>query len=472
MVLGGLGATALAVALGSASAVQPSLTARVVIGGAAAAVFVRYPFALLLTWATAAMFGDLRVEALGGQSIFGALTYVSLPCFALVAVPRMPRLIREQPWVGLWLAFVALVFINLPRSPQPLGEAIREFVGYPATLCVLTLAATELKNARRAALLTWAVLIPSTVIALIAVYQYFAGVGGLESQGVYRVFSVFEWTNTLAFFLIVPLGWTAALIRITRDQRVRLVVMGLFMVLAAAEFFTFGRGGWLGAVIAVCAPLLITLRPVRLVPARGLALLGALGIVAVTLAFLPGVDLSERVGDVANVQGRAMIWDYVLGRAMDQPFIGHGFGGAADLTAQAIDELTSQGVHNSYVMIFFDYGAVGLLLFCATWMALLAQLALTLFRVSRTGAAVLLATIFTTLGVLVYSGAGLELVDFAPSMYLWLIAGWASAGLVGARLASNRPQLAGELQPEHIHARERSARDRQLQQLRPSQQRT
>jgi hypothetical protein len=315
---------------------------------------------------------------------------------------------------------------------------------------VLALFATELGAPRRFAALTWAVLIPASAVAALGCYQYFHGVGGLESQGVYRVFSVFEWTNTLAFFLIVPLGWAAFVIRNAESRRTRLAGWAVFGVLTACEFFTFGRGGWIGALIAVSGPLVIAGPPPRIVASRALAFGSAALVGALVLISWSALGLSARVADIANIQGRAMIWDYVFRRAMDDPIIGHGFWASNALTAQAMDELVSQGIHNSYLMVFFDYGLIGLVLFCGVWLLLLAQLARQIGRFDRTGLRLALAAGFTTLGVLIYSGSGIELVDFAPSMYLWMLLGYAL-------------QLTQDHKPAEVDQRENAARDAERQ---------
>jgi O-antigen ligase len=460
-------AAGLALVVGALSAALPSLVARVVLGACVAGLFVRYPFALVLTWGGLAMFGNNRLDVLGGQSIFGALTYLSLPCFALVGLPRLGRLIRTHPWLGIWVAFVLLVFINLPRSPLDLSEAARQFIGYPATIGIFVLAVTELTTRRRAAWLTWIVLMPAAAIGAYGVYQYVAGVGGYDSQGVYRVFSIFSWTNTLAFFLIVPLGWAAYIVRDAPTLRVRLSAAALLVVLGACEFFTFGRGGWLGAALAVGGPLLIVGPPARVSLSRPMTLALGLIVLAVGVTLLPGLDLSERVEDVANLQGRAMIWEYVFRRAMDDPIIGQGFEAATEVTAMAVDDLVSQGVHNTYLMVFFDFGAIGLAIFCAAFAGLFARLVQDARRAAdRRTLRLRMAAAFTTLGVLVYSGSGLELVDFAPSIYLWLMLGW-TLRPIGAEVASGAGglQLPRRRQPAEIQAREHATEDQQLQPL-------
>jgi O-antigen ligase len=457
---------ALAAAVGALAAAQPSLVGRGVLGAAVAVFFVRHPYALVLVWGALAMFGDNRLDELGGQSIFGALTYVSLPCFFIVAAPRVPRLVRQQPWLGVWIAFVLLVLVNLPRSPLALPEAIRQFIGFPATVGILTLAATELRSLRRFVWLTWAILVPSVGVAAYGCYQYFAGVGGLDSQGVYRVFSVFAWTNTLAFFLIVPIGWAAFVVRDATRLRVRLAGGSALIVLTAAEFFTFGRGGWLGAGLALAGPLLIAGPPARVLPSRPLFVVAGLAAIAVAVSLVPGLDLSARIEDVANIQGRALIWDYVFRQALEDPIIGQGFWAVDALTSNASDELVSQGVHNAYLMIFFDYGVIGLTIFCAAWIVLSAQFAMLLRTARRSSMHFILAAGCATLGVLVYSGSGLELVDFAPSIYLWLMVGaamsqvWASAPSHAGPL-----ELARDDQPAQIESAEQAAHPKQLQPL-------
>src|SRR4051812_30032852 len=80
-------ALGLALLLGAASAMMPLMLAKLMLGSVAALVFVLRPRWLLFTWAVVAMFGDLRIDQ---QTSFGALTYVSLPCFALTLFRNLP----------------------------------------------------------------------------------------------------------------------------------------------------------------------------------------------------------------------------------------------------------------------------------------------------------------------------------------------------------------------------------------------
>ena len=83
---------------------RQTITLLAVLGAALAGFFVKYPYALVLTWGALGMFGDIRLEMLGGQSLFGALTYLSLPCFLIVAAPihvRTPCHRSAERWSRL-----------------------------------------------------------------------------------------------------------------------------------------------------------------------------------------------------------------------------------------------------------------------------------------------------------------------------------------------------------------------------------
>jgi O-antigen ligase len=392
---------------------------RFMIGAALAVVFAARPRWALLAWAAAGMFGDLRF---GQQSLFGGLAYVSLPCFFLGLARGLPICLKRHIWVRLWLAFLIIVFLNTFRSPLSLNEAWRNYTGYFCTLAIAVLILTTIPTLRLASQLILVFLLGSVAIAAYAWYQFFFHAGGsADVGGLYRIFSVFGWSNTQGFFFIAPLGIATFCLISARKPRARVFYALSLAILTGGMFFTFGRAAWLAGTIAVLGPFLASGSRTRALP---LAL--AFAAVPVLLALGAGLDLSQRVTDTLNVQGRQLIWGIVLQRALEAPVLGRGFWADEAFINTTPDMLVAQGFHNIYLLVFFDYGLVGLTLFLGTWVTFVWGC---LRRISRSHAAeryFLITAMSIVLGVLTYSYTGLELIDFAPSIYVWMVLAWAS----------------------------------------------
>jgi hypothetical protein len=230
---------------------------------------------------------------------------------------------------------------------------------------------------------------------------------------VYRVFSVFSWANTLGFALIVPFGLVA--VRVGSVQRTSGSILDyvVLLILAGGLFVSFGRAAWIGAAIAVLVPLFLS--PSIRLTQRLLVTLGTLALVASSIL---RVDLGDRILEASNLPGREYIWSLVFQHLSDFIWTGQGFM-ASDYLARVSSDIPD-AIQNIYLVVLYDYGIAGLVLFLATWFVFAVEIVLRTRGASegmigsRWGALGMLA------GVLVYSLTGSSFFDFAPSIYIWL----------------------------------------------------
>jgi O-antigen ligase len=186
--------------------------------------------------------------------------------------------------------------------------------------------------------------------------------------------------------------------------------------------FTFGRGGWIAGAIAVLGPLLMT---------RGAkwrwVFVVALGAAVLVLVPVLSSSLGDRLEDPTNILGREVVWNVGLHAAMGAPVFGHGFWGDYTFFATTADTLVARGLHNIYLLVFYDFGLVGLVLFIATWLAFWTEAAIQVRSHADSRRAVYLTASAVLLAVLIFEAAANLLWDFSPSIYLWLTLAWASA---------------------------------------------
>jgi O-antigen ligase len=407
-------------AVGVLAATNPLSIVRLAAGLAAAAILVAHPYFLVVVWSAAAAFGDIALP--GGQSLFGALSQVSLPCLLLALARDLPRVAKRQPWIVAWAGFVLVVLFNIPRAQIDTLEALKLSTGYFDSLALAIVIMTRVRTAQQARYLLWITIATACVIALIACYQFASRSGGADvGLGVYRVFGVFNWANTLGFYLICPQGIASYLLVTSPSLRGRLGAGLAVLILTSGLFFTFGRAAWIGGMLAVAGPVVLgsaarrAVVPVSILVAAPLVLVSTLGL-----------DLSHRLGDTADYAGREMIWQVVLNRALQSPVFGYGFNADGVLMTTTPDMLVAQGVHNIYLVVLYNYGIVGLLPFVCTWLAFAWQAALRLRGSNRDERCLLIAALSVLAGVLAYSHTGLELFAFGASTYVWILLAVAS----------------------------------------------
>jgi O-antigen ligase len=270
------------------------------------------------------------------------------------------------------------------------------------------------------------ILLGSCAVAGYACYQFFAEVGGFaEGGGVYRTFSVFGWSNTLGFFLIMPAGLAAFVVINARDGMARLGSLAALTIIGSGLFFTFGRAAWIGAAVAVAGPVLrstSSLKSVLVLPAMAI-----LGLFAVDVT---DIDLSDRLTDPTNYIGREVVRDIGIRLSMESPLFGHGFLSSSDLFESTYDTLLARGFHNIYVLTLYEFGLIGLIIFLLTWVVFAVECVRRFPRAGPRQRHALVTALSILAGVLLASWAGNDLINFAPSIYLWIILAWASASRV------------------------------------------
>ena len=247
------------------------------------------------------------------------------------------------PWFGfVWLSLIWCERIGRRELQDAMQVTMPLLVGIASALFVTS--ETELRRFLR---VMYAL---PVLLAVIVVLNLRAGAGEV-SNGTYRVLSLTATLVGCVFLAGLP--------------RRRLVPLVGWASCLALTVVTGSRAATLALVtVPAVHPLYTSL--------RGRVLIGlALVAVATSLFYLP--VFQERFffagyGSIEDLAagnyldfGRFAAWDAILAEAWRHPTLGAGIGSAYDFVPRVWGEMTQ--VHNDYLRIFFELGAIGLVLF-------------------------------------------------------------------------------------------------------------
>ncbi len=307
----------------------------------------------------------------------GGLAMALLVCVAgaLSFRPSHVRQVVENRPAAVWLllAFGAWVIASSAWSPHPDHRQAYKLAAIAPLGLMFVGAATADPRARRL-----------TMAGGLAAFVVLALLIGVEAA--------FGMPLNRAAQPDLPLG------EIGRNaSRGATTVLALTWGVAGGLVALGGRARWAGAVLVLAASAALSLQFDQLSNAVGFGL----GLAAFLLAFaLPRVTIALVTGGLAfwmlaapfltplvlgnqrlvdalplSWAARAGIWDYVCGRIMEQPWIGHGLDASRAVTdrIQIRDQLDMRGVplhpHSASLHVWFETGAVGAVLAAATLLA-------------------------------------------------------------------------------------------------------
>lgn len=273
-------------------------------------------------------------------------------------------------WFAAYLLVLVLSLLNarsLLEGLQTLARQASYFVLYYVTVDLLR---------RRAAVyrLVDAVLAGALLVGLIGLAQYVLGwnlsVSGLTGEGAEairgRIGSTQENPNFLSEYLILLIPVVLARLLGERRRLARAFHIVNLLVLVAAEFLTYTRGGWLGLAVAVAVFIL-------LVDVRYLVVAAAAGLAAVPL--VPG--MLERLGDLLDFSSgsgafRLKLYQAALLIWLRSPWLGVGAGNYLEVYPDIIRDYPLLDVrfwtyssHNAYLTVAAETGLLGLVCFLA-----------------------------------------------------------------------------------------------------------
>ena len=229
------------------------------------------------------------------------------------------------------------------------------------------------------------------------------------------------------------------------------------------QYLSRREGGWSAGSRTVAALLAITLlrtlskttivafvvgQVYLLVFDRGMSrkskMVLGLASVAVVAAFWPLIvryaAVYENAGNQSDtLTGRLGIWAYVLARALEQPWIGHGFHSFRNVIPP-FGSFEAWHAHNELLQQFYAYGVVGIVLVVGTYWSL--------YRYAQRVGAPEVRVLVTSLVIFVVVRGLADTENFDLSLPLWLIT---LLSLTLARARRTNGGVAGFSAPCRVH---------------------
>jgi O-antigen ligase len=431
----------LALAAGGAAAVAPlqALTATLALG------FVGLAFIDLaagLTAFTLLVFLEL-IPAVSASGV--TPTKVAGAVLVLAAVRQRGRrfLAREHPllwYVGLALAVWAFASTLWAGS---VGVAASQAYRLALGFLLVTIVVAAVRERRHVLWLVGAYVVGGLVAAVVGFLTTSADPAG----GVSRLGGAAGDPNELAAVLIPALALVGFALGVVRGTIPRLAVGSLAMTLALAIFLTQSRGGLVALAVTLVAAIVLggPIRPYLVAITLAVA---AAGLTYFVLVAPP--EVNERLMHPSGGSGRTELWQVAARAFDDHPVTGVGAGNfplvAPRYAAETIDLSEPRlivddphVVHNTYLDVLAELGAVGLLLFAAFVLGLLRLAAVAVKGFARTGDQELE---LLSRGLLVGTLGMLAAFFFISGQYekqLWLLLGLGAALESLMRTAAARP---------------------------------
>lgn len=276
-----------------------------------------------------------------------------------------------------------------------------------------------------------------------------AGVKVLASSGIaISLVAIFQVTTGVVVFGMRSFA-LAALIALAAAIAVpsgRVVSRFAPLVIVVAVVASLSRTASIIAVLLLAGLVVRRPRGRRIVLALGAIAVAAIGVWTLITSYAPlrdrflgGDNAAEFGGLSINTSGRSALWDALFNSAVTSPVFGQGPGSAAALVQARFFPILLP--HNEYLRLFHDLGVVGLALFAAGCVALIARIAT---RAARTDHPIHWAALFGVIAAL--AAASTDNVFLYPFVMVPL------AALVGLSLglpATGREQFATKSKEFH-----------------------
>ncbi|HXR64851.1 MAG TPA: O-antigen ligase family protein [Ktedonobacteraceae bacterium] len=367
-------ATMIALAAGAiATARNALLTLRIGLGSLLLLCFLRYPFALLVAWASITIGIGSSLAVFNGNNLD---TMLILPLLGLLVFLPWKEIIRRMPsliWVALYLAWI---MAGISLSPLDTRAFLTFWLTMLASVGVGALTIILITTRQRLCIVINVLLATALLAALYGLYGFVARQHGEvdPDTSLFRITSLFTQATTFAFYLalLLPLAFYRCLY--TRGV-FQLVSITAALCLLGALLLTFTRSAYVGVflgmvIMACCLPV----RRARAPLIGGLLFFSG---IAFYLAWNGHLPLFARFfnEDTATLNGRVYLWQALLRNFQITRWFGCGLQASDQLLAYLHVGAAGQGVigtapHSLFLGTLYDHGVIGLLFLCIAFFSL------------------------------------------------------------------------------------------------------
>ena len=357
------------------------LVGLIIVSVPAALVLLNYPFAAILLWLAISPLFVVTVND-AQRSIFWVLHRAMIPAtIILVIFARQFGETAKQKkplflgWVDVaTLGFIGLISANiLLFSDNPNRLFILFYDRILISFCLywlIRLLTPDEKDLKR---LIWTALIILVFESIIGLMSWFApALLPLQWRGPllgYRTYGTLrepaEYGMLLVFSAFLLFQWAMN----HKPGVIRTLFMSGFGLGMVMVWFTFSRGSWLGAIIAV----------IGLLPIYPKAILRMAAVVVVVMGILIGGILAtqysyanERINQSNTIDNRILLLYTSLNMVKEKPFMGWGYENfnryKNDFIDRSIVKLSARDAaavtsHNTYLTIIIELGLIGFFLY-------------------------------------------------------------------------------------------------------------
>lgn len=308
-------------------------------------------------WAAFCLFSTMLVQWVP-PGIF-ILFYLAM--FLGLLAGSMAGGLRLEPTV-LWLyaGLLAVVFLSLIGSDLSLSTLLDRLILYPFGAMVLLQFRSD-RGFRS---------VVATAIATSLAIAVWVVVRADQADFAYRADLEVN-QNVVSFYVGVGFVLALAWLLSVEGRRVagRWAMLGMTLALGVMVYSLLLLASR-GTIIAIAVTLLVLgVRTAARRPRRLLLLLTVLALAGLGLLLPGGAGLLERFESESTLTGggRTQIWSTVGAELMAsgpaELLLGHGFDSSSALVSRSFGTLNS--THNAYLLIAYDFGLIGLLLFLA-----------------------------------------------------------------------------------------------------------
>lgn len=362
-----LGVTLVALLISVLATLHDALvTLRICLGLSLLLSSLRYPFVLLLAWASLDVCIGSSLAFFNGNNLDLLLI---LPLLCLLPILPWKRIIRRMPSLCWLTLFLGWVLLGLNLSPLAPGAFLTLWLSILASsVGVSALTVTLITTRRRFLGLIDALLITALLVALYGLYGFVTRQNGeIDPETLlFRATSWFTQATTCAFYLC-PVIFLAFYRCFFARGILRPIYILVALCLLGMLLLTFTRSAYicvfLGTLLmALCLPSART----RLRVVCGLLLLCSGMLYAGWSVHQP---LLARFfsGNVATLNGRLYLWQALLSNFQVTSWLGSGLQSSDQLLAYLHVGIAGRGVigtapHSLFLGTLYDHGIIGLLL--------------------------------------------------------------------------------------------------------------
>jgi putative peptidoglycan lipid II flippase len=401
-----------------------SYTVRAAFGSLIVLAFLRYRYALLITWVMLDVFIGSSLQIFQGKNIDTGLT---IPTLLLMTCVPLKQTFRRMPSLAFLLAYLLWVFASIGISDISIGAFLTSWLLLLDCLGVGVLVINVLTTRQRLMRFIDAILLVSTFISLYGIYGYITKQNGLAdaTTSLFRIGSIFGQAPTvLAFFLliVIPLAIYRA---ITLHGLKRAGVSMLALIFWVALGLTFTRTAFISLPLGII--ILILFLPsgkMKISLLSGIVALAVLTVLLVKLGNLPVFDRFFNQ-DITTLNGRTYIWQALLDHFDPTKLLGNGFN-ASDLLLTNLRVGFGGGViatsaHDLFLGTLYDHGIIGVTLLILTLATLLISLIKGARKAIGEQRALFAMALAVFVNVLVQSFDSNQIWSQGIGVYFWMI---------------------------------------------------